>query len=161
MLYTVPLILLSLGILHSLNFIDESVVVREQLNAAALTIFGHSPIFGVGPGNFLVELPKALPSRAVYFLQPVHNIYLLVMAEGGLVGIGIFGWLIWIVIKSKTSQEQNKSRAKQVSVPTILLVPLLTLLLLGFVDHYPLTIQQGQLLFTLLLSLNLLSYKVQ
>ena len=32
------------------------------------------------------------------------------------------------------------------------------LLLLGLVDHYPVTIQQGQLLFTLFIGLNLAEY---
>jgi O-antigen ligase len=110
---------------------DESVVVRQQLNTSAVAMFKESPVFGKGLGNFLVELPAHLPSRQIYFLQPVHNIYLLVLAETGLIGLAAFLWLLW------------KRRSRWIIV----------VLLLGFADHYFLTLQQGQLLLTILLSL--------
>ncbi len=115
---------------------EESVVVRQQLNAAAIKLWSSSPLFGVGLGNFLVRLPDVLPSREVYFLQPVHNIYLLVLSETGSVGLALFFLLVW------------RSTRKSVHSPCI------TFLLLGLVDHYPLTLQQGQLLFTVLLALS-------
>ena len=121
---------------------SESVVVRQQLNSAAITMWQHSPLFGVGLGNFLVELPKNLPSRTIYFLQPVHNIYLLLLSETGIVGLGSFLLLLWYIF-----QRIRNSKLK---------APIVALLLLGLIDHYPLTLQQGQLLFTLFLSLSLL-----
>lgn len=119
-----------------INFKEESVVVREQLNNAALSLWQHSPLVGVGLGNFLVRLPEVLASRQIYFLQPVHNIYLLVLAETGIIGFIMVLLLLRHTIKK-------------------LQIPLIALLLLGFVDHYPLTLQQGQLLFTLVLALGL------
>jgi O-antigen ligase len=116
---------------------DESVVVRQELNSAAVTMFSQSPIFGKGLGNFLIELPKNLVSRQIYFLQPVHNIYLLLLSETGIVGFGLFIWMLWNIFKRKK---------------TIIHYSLFMLLTLGLVDHYPLTLQQGQLLLTILLS---------
>ncbi|MEK7129597.1 MAG: O-antigen ligase family protein [Patescibacteria group bacterium] len=127
---------------------DESVVVRQQLNAAAIKLWQQSPVLGVGLGNFLVELPKALPSRTVYFLQPVHNIYLLVLAETGVVGLAVFLWVIW---KAFMRFEIRKIR-KPFSIYHLAFG---IFLLLGLVDHYPLTLQQGQLLLTIFLSLSL------
>jgi hypothetical protein len=121
------------------NFSDESVVVRQQLNAAAVKIWQESPLVGVGLGNFLVELPKALPSRSVYFLQPVHNIYLLVLTETGIVGLVFFLWLLWQIARKKSFS---------------ILYSLFSILALGLIDHYPLTLQQGQLLLTLFLALS-------
>lgn len=126
---------------------EESVVVRQQLNDAAIKLWQQSPLFGIGLGNFLVELPKALPTRTVYFLQPVHNIYLLILSEIGLIGLALFLW----VIKQAVSVKQLYA----------VRYTLYALLLLGFVDHYLITLQQGQLLFTLILSMNLISRKVQ
>lgn len=117
---------------------EESVVVRQQLSVAAVKLWQQSPLVGIGLGNFLVELPKALPSRSVYFLQPVHNIYLLLLSEVGAVGLFAFLWLIL-----RTARNFRLS--------------LLALLLLGLIDHYPITLQQGQLLLTLFLALNLKS----
>ncbi len=115
---------------------DESVVVREELNTAAVKIWQQSPLVGVGLGNFLVELPKTIPTRTVYFLQPVHNIYLLLLTETGIVGLIFSFWIIMHNVKKFT-------------------LPLIILLLLGLVDHYALTLQQGQLLLTLFLALSI------
>ncbi len=135
------IIIFLLGSMFVKNFdaTSESVIVREQLNVTAINIWQHSPIFGVGLGNFLIELPKTLPSRTVYFLQPVHNIYLLVLSETGIVGLCGFFFLLWYVLK--------KSK--------IFKFQIIAFLLLGLVDHYPLTLQQGQLLLTFFLSLGL------
>lgn len=114
--------------------LDESVVVRQRLNASAIFMFQSFPLFGVGLGNFLVALPDNLVSRSIYFLQPVHNIYLLLIAEIGV--IGVIG-VLWVMRK----------RIK-------FTWPLIGLILLGLVDHYPLTLQQGQLLLTLVIALS-------
>ena len=121
---------------NTFGFQDESVVVRQQLNAAAISMFRASPIIGSGTGNFLVRLPDYLVSRTIYFLQPAHNIYLLALAETGIIGFAIFLWVLWKAVSN------NK-----------IIIPIL---LLGFVDHYFLTLQQGQLLFTIFLSLSLI-----
>ena len=144
----VILIFITLFQLRNISLTDESLVVREQLNAAAAKLWSQSPIFGIGFGNFLVELPQVLPSRSVYFLQPVHNIYLLILSETGIIGLILFLWLIWKSIgKAISKNERNHFITYHLS--------LITLLLLGLVDHYPLTLQQGQLLLSFLLSLSL------
>jgi len=128
-----------------INPADESVVVRQQLNAAAIKLWQQSPLIGVGLGNFLVELPKALTSRTIYFLQPVHNIYLLVLSETGVVGLVLFLLLIGKGIRGLVLGIREKKKQF-----FIFHFSFFILLLLGLVDHYPLTLQQGQLLFTLL-----------
>ncbi|MBI4062300.1 O-antigen ligase family protein [Candidatus Gottesmanbacteria bacterium] len=124
-------------VLARVNLGEESVVVRQQLQSAALSLWQQSPLVGVGLGNFLVRLPEVLASRQIYFLQPVHNIYLLLLAE-----TGIIGFIMVLLLLRRTIKK--------------LKIPLIALLLLGFIDHYPLTLQQGQLLFTLLLALSLI-----
>lgn len=133
-----PLLLVLLIFLFRFNVNEESFIIRNDLNSVAIRMWQNKPIFGVGLGNFLVELPKYLVSRDVYFLQPVHNIYLLLLSETGLVGLTLFFWTIWNIIKRKH---------------VIIRYALFTILLLGFVDHYPITLQQGQLILTILLVL--------
>lgn len=135
-LFTVALILLAVVFRPSVT--DESITVRAQLNSSAFALWGSSPLFGVGLGNFLIRLPSVTKSHTQFFIQPAHNIYLLLLAETGLVGlIGS----IWFMVISL-----YRSRATYVIACGALLV-------LGLVDHYPLTLQQGQLLFVLLFSL--------
>lgn len=129
-------------VLMKVNPLEESVVVRQQLNGAAIKLWAASPLVGVGLGNFLVELPKMLPSKSVYFLQPVHNIYLLILAETGVVGFILFCWLLWKVFLHPFS---------------IYHLSFTILLILGLVDHYPLSLQQGQLLLTLLVALSIVN----
>lgn len=147
--FILPLLLIFFIFLFRFNVNEESVVVRNQLNAVAVQMWQTSPVFGVGLGNFLVELPKYLVSRDVYFLQPVHNIYLLIFAETGVVGLGLFVWIIYSFVKKKNS--------------FIIHTSLFIILLLGFIDHYPITLQQGQLLLTILFSMSFYNnkYKIE
>ena len=81
------------------------------------------------------------------FLQPVHNIFLLILSETGLIGLAGFLYLLG----SKLQQLRLRQKSEQVLNLKIFLIPLLTLLFLGLFDHYPFTIQQSLLLlFTLI-----------
>jgi O-antigen ligase len=122
---------------------SESVVVRNQLNVSAISLIRQSPLLGVGLGNFLVTLPDVLPSRMIYFLQPVHNIYLLLFSEVGLTGSIILGWLLLLLVKNYGKKQHS----------LLIFYSFMLILLLGFTDHYPITLQQGRLLFTLLFAL--------
>jgi len=126
-----------------LSPVDESVVVRHQLNDAAIQMFQSSPLYGVGLGNFLVTLPDHLPSRTIYFLQPVHNIYLLLLSEIGIIGITFLAGILHFLFKKKIFV----IHLSPVSYPII------AFFLLGLIDHYPLTLQQGRLLFTLFIAM--------
>lgn len=125
---------------------DESVVVRTQLNAAAFHMWQSAPIFGVGLGNFLVALPSYLPSRTIYFLQPVHNVYLLWLSEIGIAGIASIAAIV--IVWGRRQFFTGKRRITPMHV-----VPILSVALLGVVDHYPATVQQGRLLMTLCVAL--------
>jgi len=125
-----PFVVFAIFIVSTLGVRDESVVVRQELNNSAITMFRESPIVGKGMGNFLVELPNHLVSRQIYFLQPVHNIFLLILSETGIIGFTLFFLILW--------------RFKK---PMLIII-----IFLGFIDHYFLTLQQGQLLLTILLS---------
>lgn len=137
-----------------LSWGDESVVVRQQLNAVAVQQWWSSPTFGVGLGNFLVRLPETLPTRAIYFLQPVHNIYLLLLSEVGVVGIGLIVIAAWKLVGAELGIMNYELWKKRINAKPIIHYSLFIILLLGLVDHYPLTLQQGQLLMTLFFALS-------
>lgn len=138
--------------IFQISFNEESVVIRQELNVAAVKIWSGSPIFGVGLGNFLVKLPQVIPTRTIYFLQPVHNIYLLVLSEAGVIGLGFFLWLIYLGFKNILINKKFIIRSpacRQAGLSFIIV------LLLGLVDHYSLTLQQGQLLLTILFAITI------
>jgi O-antigen ligase len=136
------LIIIFIG--KTFGFQDESIVVREQLNVAAISMVRVSPVIGNGLGNFLVQLPDYLVSRQIYFLQPVHNIYLLLLSETGIIGFAVFLWIVWKALRNMSKKF------------IVYHFSLVMLLVIGLVDHYTLTLQQGQLLFTIFLSLSLI-----
>lgn len=70
---------------------------RGPLNEIALQMFSYRPLTGVGANNFAVEIPNYIPPRlGSEWLYIVHNKYLLVLSETGI--IGFLGWMGFLVI---------------------------------------------------------------
>ncbi|MFH1457179.1 MAG: O-antigen ligase family protein [Patescibacteria group bacterium] len=55
---------------------------------------------GTGLGNYTVELQKIYPNRTAYFYQPAHNVYLLVLAEIGVIGVIFIVLLLYYLVSS-------------------------------------------------------------
>lgn len=122
---------------------EEALFQRVQLIKAASLMIQTAPLQGVGLNNFIVRLPEFWPITGfTYWLQPVHNIYLLVAAETGIVGLVIFGWFLALTYKRLLITNRR-----------LLITALSAILTLGLFDHYWLTLQQAQLLFTVVLGL--------
>lgn len=117
----------------------EAVVVRAKLIKTALMMFADHPLLGVGLNNFLVKLPEYNQLHDIP-LQPVHNVYLLIAVETGVMGFLIFSWLLYRLF----TRVQNSSALISDGIQEVFLA----LLLLGFNDHYLWTLQQGRLLLT-------------
>jgi len=105
-----------------------------------------NPLVGVGLNNYIFNLPKNNWQPVVWKLQPVHNIFLLTLTETGLVGLGFVSILLMIALK-KAPGQANERRA--------IFWVLVFIVVTGTADHYWLTLQQNQLLMTLLLGVSL------
>jgi len=138
-------------LLHT-NLSEESIVQRETLVSASGQLLQKSPFFGVGFGNFLPSLATIQkPLSVITYLQPVHNIFLLVLVETGAVG---FGFLLGFVIKTYAHLFLViRSKVYNPKIFIVYCILLTIMLVLGFIDHYWLTLQQGQLLFAVILGL--------
>ena len=60
-------------------------------------VFLSAPFFGVGPNAYTFFLSQRDPGHPVWSYQPVHNTFLLILAELGVVGILFFGYFIFSV----------------------------------------------------------------
>ena len=121
----------------------EEVSSRLVLAKAAGLMIAERPFFGVGLNNFLVRLPeKGLNVYTTWKLQPVHNLFLLVFVEAGLVGLFLFLFLFWRALQ-RTIKTKN----------TPLLISLIIIILTGLFDHFWLTLQQNLLLLAIVLGL--------
>lgn len=69
---------------------------REELKSLAQEVIKAKPLIGVGTNNYTLVARDYISSRqanmdlSLLFTQPVHNTYLLVWAERGIVGLIIF-----------------------------------------------------------------------
>ena len=124
----------------------HSLVLRKKLADAGLAMFFENLPAGVGLGNFIPSLPKFWDyEETVRFLQPVHNIPLLVLAETGLIGAAGVTFLI-----AGTFLNFLKN-FKQ--IPAFILPSWVVIILISNFDHYFWTLQQGQILFWTILGL--------
>jgi len=125
---------------------NEAFFQRTQLMKASFLMIKDYPLSGVGLNNFIVHLPNYWSLTGfTYWLQPVHNLYLLILSETGWLGLLIWLWFLFL-----TAQRLFLKKSHQ----EILLAGLSVILLLGLFDHYWLTLQQNQLLLTILLGLS-------
>ncbi|MBI3981156.1 O-antigen ligase family protein [Candidatus Microgenomates bacterium] len=121
---------------------QQSYLIRLKFNDLALTLFNSHPFFGVGLNNFLLAAKNGLAesSQIVRFLQPAHDIYLLIAAETGLLGILLWGLLFFCAVK-KIASESKTNNAFNLKI-----ILLGQFLIFGLFDHYLYTLQQGLLL---------------
>jgi hypothetical protein len=101
---------------------------RSALAASTVAVFQEHWLTGIGLGN--------MPN-----FQPVHNIYLLVLSQTGIILFSVLlVYLIKVFVYLYRSQKWS------------LLKMLLIILGLGLVDHYWLTLHQTSILLTILIS---------
>ncbi|NGX49893.1 MAG: hypothetical protein K940chlam5_01498 [Candidatus Anoxychlamydiales bacterium] len=119
---------------------------RESLKNASINMIKTHPYFGVGFRNFLIKRNEY--SHVGVQRAYVHNIYLLIAAESGLISLLIFLMLIFFTI-----YEAFRYSLKPISITTVCII--LSFLLIGFFDHYPISSNFGRMvLFSLICFLN-------
>lgn len=123
---------------------QEALIQRFSLAQIALKMVRTNPLAGVGLNNFIPQLPNYWQQYGMtYWLQPVHNIFLLIAAETGLVGLLIFLWLLVLTFRRLLAANR-----------WLLVAALSVILALGLFDHYWFTLQQAQLLLTIVFGLS-------
>ena len=122
------------------NFLEgwdaASLVKRGELLKVGWQIIKQSPIFGVGLGNFVVEL--GAKGWAGYGWQPVHNIFVLWFAETGGLGVIMAVWFLRKVL-SKTGKGNGWIW--------------FLLMFIGMMDHYLLTLPQNLWILVLIMAI--------
>jgi len=125
------------------------------------TIHSHT-LWGSGTGTSLFQINDYLQRHnigepmAPWQYQPTHNIYLLMASEIGIFGLLVFSFIIIevsrLAYRKIVSRETIQNHRILISLS---LSCLLGFLLIGTFDHYLMTIQQGQLLFWIILGIML------
>ena len=165
------------------SFMTQSLNERLiYINVSRGTIL-HNFITGTGIGQFVPTISKYSSSiLESWQYQPVHNVFLLIWSELGIIGLGLFIWLLWKMFHP--SRVSNVPRQKECSTFTPLrdFVPhgtkslqlgwnilrgrrgtfnlniIFRSILIGFIfimffDHYLWDIQQGMIILWIILAL--------
>lgn len=127
------LLIVRTPIQNTLSGKDLTTRLRIEYAAAAYHRFITAPILGRGWGTGPIELP-AFSNFSFYpwELQPVHNIYLSVLSDLGIVGFLIFIYFIYRTLKKPSN---------------IWKYLFIAYLFIGLFDHYLLTLPQGIFIF--------------
>lgn len=137
----------------SLSSLLKDLSYRNDLLFISWNIFLKHAFFGVGIFNFFIHEIAYQKSVTPTLLQPVHNIYMYVLTSTGIVGFVFFIYLLKktllrIIKQKKSATVENKSFYLSIKIL------FLSVLVIGFFDHFFLTVQQGELLFALILGLS-------
>ncbi len=105
------------------------------------TVFLTNPVTGVGPGNYTAVLVVRDPSVPAWASQPVHNAFLLMLAELGFVGV--FAFLSVLIPKTWNAWRQAGEEGRTWGIAFALV-----LLPIAFFDHYLWSLWPGMSLVT-------------
>lgn len=119
-----------------------SLTKRSELVGNAVSIFTQSPFFGTGLGGYLLAQAQFPIKYSYFFLQPVHDIFLLYLTEAGIMLTIV---TLYLLIRYFRSQNRTETYFYLIFI----------VLLTGSFDHYWLTLQQNMLLLPLLFALTL------
>ncbi|HCC67645.1 TPA: hypothetical protein DEP90_00290 [Patescibacteria group bacterium] len=134
--------LLSERVANLFNGGDTSWSDRLNLIKSSFYIIKDNLLFGVGLGNFTQNMGDTVPrsEKGILLLQPVHNIFLLMVSELGLIGTGLFGTLLCFFFKNRKWSLR-------------FVIGLIAIFIIGMFDHYMFSLPQGLILFFLILNL--------
>ncbi|MEK9208982.1 MAG: O-antigen ligase family protein, partial [Patescibacteria group bacterium] len=124
---------------------DEAVTLRIKYNDDAVAS-GVGQLWrinwtGVGIGNFTTWLARYDTSMPSFMYQPAHNIYLMIYSETGFISLLL--WFAWLALIIRTALLAHSS---QPVVRVGVLVLLSAVLMIGLLDHFYWTLQQGRIL---------------
>jgi hypothetical protein len=143
------LILFSIFIFMFLPENGQSFTERKDLINIALKIISSGPFFGIGLNNYIIHVKdKIVYIKELYFLQPVHNVFLLVASETGIAGLLMLIFICW------------KLMVRYIKINKIYPVLFIQLLIIGLFDHYLYTLQQGMMIVTVFTAIYLLPQEI-
>lgn len=119
---------------------NQTVNKRLYLAGSSLDIIESSPLLGTGLGNYLYAQSTIANPYPYHFLEPVHNIFLLAVAE---LGIPLFVFGIYTLFPHLRMLWRIRSTRAL----------LICIIITGMLDHYWITLQQNILLLPVLFAL--------
>lgn len=137
---------------------EPAVVQRLAYNEMAVDLIKDRSL-GVGIGNQVLYSVKTglyekFGMTEVWQWQPIHNFYLLVASEIGILGvISLICFLIIVLSRASKNYDYNHNNNDDLFKRVMVMVMLSSLLLFGLADHFPWTLQPGRLMLWLIIGI--------
>lgn len=158
-LYFVPILLIVLVFIFypwyqsKSTISDQSSLLRSEYNLAGLKIIKSNWLIGTGPGTNLLHMKQELQSNLNYWdIQPIHNYFLIVISEFGVIGISWIMFLIYLSLRlakqTYTNLKQNKSNTWHIALLSITIA----IFILMQIDHYFYTNWSAQVILYLVIA---------
>lgn len=130
-------------LLNSQIKFSQSVGQRIELANAAGKLLTNNFLFGSGLNAFIIDSVETVGQNSTtWLLQPVHNIYLLVVSETGIIG----GLIIYFFMFMFLTKVRKHNRWGFLAIIFIMVT--------GLFDHYWFTLQQNLLLLGFLIGIS-------
>ena len=113
---------------------DSGVIDRSNLVKVFPSIFKENIFQGMGLGRYVLFMGDRAPvtKGGLFLLQPVHNVFLLLLSELGIFGFLSFSFLIYKILKENI---------KSLTISSVLILS--SVLVIGMFDHYLVSLPQG------------------
>jgi len=125
----------------------KSLADRATYLRDAKALIARHPLWGVGAGNYGLAVARDItPKQLSYRYQPVHNVFLLVLAEIGLIGLAA-----WLLLLGRLAWDSLRHLSKPDHALSLSILILLFTLM--FFDHWLWSLHFGILFFWLAVGL--------
>jgi len=111
------------------NLNQKSNSERLEQIKTAWPILHKNILTGVGLGNYQMALTKKKPNNEIHYYQPAHNVFILIIAETGLLGLSAILLFFLFIIFNLFQKNKNLSQ-------NLFLTTATATVLLAFWDHY-------------------------
>jgi len=110
------------------TFVISSVGERMVYAISSWEIFKEHPIIGVGTGDFKNEFANKLSINAPYveIVENPHNMYSLILAQFGLIGLATLLYMFYAQIKIATHSNEEFIRKIGIALPLLYLLIMLS-----------------------------------
>lgn len=110
-----------------------SIAERVEGYDAAIELWRNNWIGGVGMGNYSFALASLQPGLPAYHYQPVHNVFVLMVIEVGLIGLVLLLMYLW--------RQRQSVMINELTLPLLVAVGVLAMF-----DHYLWSLHVGMIL---------------
>jgi putative inorganic carbon (HCO3(-)) transporter len=141
---TVAIILFVLILGINTNILSgQSMSERSLYQEVSYETISEHPLAGVGMGQFVINEYIANPNFQNWQYQPVHNVYLLIFSELGVIGFMLIIFILIMFLHRLTEYMQN---GKNLTM-NIYYIIIISYAVIAFFDHYFWDIKVGMLIF--------------